>query len=48
MFTLEQVRGGTYLRMKYCVVEFVVDNGQRKQEPHLETMMSMHVDLRTS
>lgn len=47
MFTLEQVRGRTYLWIKYCVVEFVVDNGHRKQELHLETMMSVH-DLKTS
>lgn len=38
MFTVEQVHGGTYLCIKYCVVEFVVDDGQKKQELHLEMM----------
>lgn len=46
-------RAGTWwnifvYKVHKCVVKFVVDNGQRKQELHLETMMSMHVELRTS
>lgn len=48
VFTREQVHGGTYLWIKYCVVVFVVDNDYRKQELHLDTMMSMLVDLRAS